>query len=111
MKRLFIAFALLSLGACASTGNVQLDTRNSQIAYVQACSAYGAAFNAALQLRKDGKLNQAQIDQVTLLDSQITPICTGPLPANPTAATQQITAAVTTLGIMEAAHQLQGAPK
>ncbi len=111
MKRLFITLSMLFLGACASTGNVQLDTHSAQVAYVQACSAYGSAFNAALQLRKDGKLNQAQIDQVTLLDSQITPICTGPLPANPAAATQQITAAVTTLGIMEAAHQLQGAKK
>jgi hypothetical protein len=72
-----------------------------QVTYAQACAAYGAAFAGVLQLRKANKLNQVQIDQVTLLDGQITPICTGPLPADASAATQQITAAVTSLTILE----------
>lgn len=97
MKKLAI-IAVLALAGCATT-------QNAQVGYTQACSAYGAAFSTALQLRIAGKLNKAQIDQVTLLDSQITPICTGPLPADPTAATQQITAAVTALAILEAAKE------
>jgi hypothetical protein len=94
MKKLAILVAL-ALAGCATT-------QSAQTGYTQACEAYGAAFSAALQLRIAGKLNKAQIDQVTLLDSQITPICTGPLPADPTAATQQIAAAVTALTILEA---------
>jgi uncharacterized lipoprotein YajG len=94
MKKL-VLIAALALAGCATQ-------QSAQVGYTQACAAYGAAFDAALQLRIAGKLNRAQIDQVTLLDSQITPICTGPLPVDPTAATTQITAAVTTLTILEA---------
>ncbi len=93
MKKLITILAL-ALSACATT-------QSTQVTYVQACATYGAAFDAALQLRIAGKLNQPQIDQVTLLDAQITPICTGALPADPDAATQQITAAVTTLTVLE----------
>jgi hypothetical protein len=67
---------------------------------VQACTAYGAAFEGALQLRIAGKLSAAQVDQVSALDAQITPICTGPLPADADAATRQITTAVTTLTVL-----------
>jgi hypothetical protein len=80
-------------------------TPATQTGYTQACAAYGAAFEVALQARKAGKLNRAQIDQVTLVDSQVTPLCTGALPADPAAATQQITAAVTALTILEVANK------
>src|SRR5574337_670800 len=103
MKRRFlflIGVALTALAGCATT------TQQAQVQYVQACGAYGSAFSAAVQLRSAGKLNQAQIDAVTKIDQQITPICTGPLPANPQAATAQVTAAVTTLGLLGAASQL-----
>ncbi|MEL5850120.1 MAG: hypothetical protein U7M05_12295 [Candidatus Igneacidithiobacillus chanchocoensis] len=98
MKLPLILLPALLLTACATT------TQQTQVQYVQACTAYGAAFNAALALREAGKLTPAQINQVNLLDSQITPICTGPLPADPQAATAQVTAAVTTLAIIEAAQ-------
>jgi hypothetical protein len=93
-----VAACIVSVSGCASTGQAPA----TQVTYTQACAAYGVAFAGALQGRKAGKLSSAQIDQVTLLDSQITPICTGALPADTTAATQQITAAVTTLTILEA---------
>lgn len=95
MKRIALICAILALSGCATT-------QSTQTTYVEACAAYGAAFNVALQLRVAGKMNQSQIDQVTLIDQQITPICTDPLPADPTAATSQITTAVTTLTMMEA---------
>jgi hypothetical protein len=96
-RTLKLSIAAVLLAGCASTTS----TQTAQVNYTQACAAYGAAFAGALQLRKAGKLNQVQVDQVTLLDSQITPICTGPLPTDATAATQQITAAVTALTILE----------
>lgn len=91
---LSLALGCTLLTACATTPQ-------TQVAYVQSCSAYNAAFGAAIVLRESGKLNQSQIDQVTMLDNQITPICTGALPTNPAQATSQITAAVTTLAILE----------
>jgi hypothetical protein len=89
--------AAVLLTGCATTSQAPA----TQVAYTQACAAYGVAFSGALEMRRAGKLTKAQIDQVTLLASQITPICTGTLPADATAATQQITAAVTTLTILE----------
>lgn len=93
----------LALAGCVTPNPNLTPQQSTNLTYTQACAAYGAAFSAALQLRLAGKLNQAQIDQVTLLDSQVTPICTGPLPADSTAAAQQVTAAVTTLTILELA--------
>lgn len=106
MKTRILMLSLLAIASSITACSVPPATSTSaapsvQVAYAQACAAYGAAFSGALQMRKADKLNQAQIDQVTLLDSQITPICTGPLPADAAAATQQITAAVTALTIME----------
>jgi hypothetical protein len=87
----------LALAGCA-TGQPQAP----QVTYTQACAAWGAGFSVALEMRKTGKLTPEQIDQVTILDSQINPICTGPLPTDPAAATVQITSAVTALAIIEA---------
>jgi hypothetical protein len=101
--RLLALLAALSLGglvACSSISGPQATTQSAQVAYVQACAGYAAAFSAALQAREAGKLNGSQIDQITLIDQQVTPVCTGPLPADPTVATQQVTAAVTTLTIL-----------
>jgi hypothetical protein len=100
MKKLMLALCCVAaLAGCANT-------QSTQVSYVQACAGYGVAFNTALNLRIANKLTPAQIDQVTLIDSQITPICTGPLPVNPEAATVQITAAVTSLALIEAINRV-----
>lgn len=96
---------ILALGSAltlAGCGTTMQTPQATQVTYTQACAGYGAAFATALTLRQAGKLNKSQIDQITVLDSQITPICTGPLPADPAAATVQITSAVTALAIIEA---------
>lgn len=98
--------AALLLGGCAAPAPGGTPVQQTQVTYTQACAAYGAAFGVALELRRGGKLNRAQIDQVTLLDNQVTPICTGQLPADPATATQQITAAVTALTILEVAKKV-----
>jgi len=87
----------LSVSACST-----VSTQSAHVAYTRSCAAYGGAFDVMIALRKGGKLNPAQIDQVTIIDSQITPICTGPLPQDLDAATAQVTAAVTSLTILEA---------
>jgi len=94
MKRFLPLILALAMTGCATS-------QSTKAAYVQTCAGYGLAFNAALQLRQAGKLTPAEIDQITMLDAQVTPICTGPLPADPTAATAQVTAAVTTLTMIE----------
>lgn len=96
LHMLIVLCMVCALAACASFApgatSAQVDTQ-----YAQACIAYGAAFNAALQLREGGKLTVAQIAAVNTLDQTVTPVCTGPLPADPQAAIAQITAASTTL--------------
>ena len=103
MKKIIPVILSLVLTACATPPAASLQAQ--QVQYVQACSAYGVAFSAALQMHIDGKLNLAQVNQVTILDSQITPICTGPLPVNPAVVTQQITAAIASLAIIETAQK------
>ncbi len=71
MKKL-IALSLLLAGCTAQQSS-------SPVPLVQACAGYNAAFSAALQARTDGKLNQTQINAITLADESITPVCTGNL--------------------------------
>jgi hypothetical protein len=104
----FVRLSMLGvLGAAAVLAACQTmpghGAQSTQVTSTQACASWGAAFDVALQLRKAGKLNRAQIDQITLLDSQVTPICTGPMPTDPDTAAKQVTAAVTTLTILELA--------
>lgn len=102
MKRFILLIAAAVMLAACTTAGQPPTTQQTQVAYVQACAAYSAAFSAAIAARQAGKLTPEQIQQISLIEAQITPICTGPLPADPTAATQQITTAVTTLGVLAA---------
>jgi hypothetical protein len=105
-KQAAIAALFLSASFLAGCASQPVPTQ-----YIQACSAYQAAFGAAVQLRQAGKLTPAQVTAVSNLDQQITPICTGPLPTDAGAAAGQVTAAVTALGVITAAQALQGATK
>lgn len=109
MKKVLAAFLISALAACSPLSVVAPSTTTPtvsvQVAYAKACVAYGTAFSTALQLRIAGKLTPTQINQVSLLDSQITPICTGALPADPTAAIAQITTAVASLGLLQATQK------
>lgn len=105
MKRFLMLCAAFCIAACTTATT----TQQAQAQYVQACTAYGAAFGTALTLRQAGKLSPAAIAQISSLDQTITPICTGPLPADPALATNQITAAATTLAVIEAVKATTGA--
>jgi len=97
MIRLFLLLPMILwmmlLGGCA--------TISPQAQFLGACSTYATLFQTAVQLRSEGKLNQAQIQQVTLMDQSITPLCTNPMPSDPVTATQSVTRAITTLTILE----------
>lgn len=96
MKRI-IAIAVIILAACSTPPAAH----QTQLGYVQACTAYGAAFTAALDARKAGKLSPGQIKSIGQVDAQITPICTGALPADPQAAAIQITTAIATMATIQ----------
>jgi len=107
MKKLFaMLFAtVLTLGmlaGCNSILGTGATTQSTQVTYVQACTAYGMVFSQAVSARKQDKLSEANIKQISLIEAEITPICTGDLPADPTAAIQQITSAVTRMAILGA---------
>ena len=91
----------LTLGGMALLGGCASTPQAAQAQYVQECAAYGSALTLGAQLKAAGKLNATKVQQLLLIDSQITPICSGQLPADPTSATQKVTAALTTLAILE----------
>lgn len=89
-----LIFMMVLFGGCATT------TQQAQVQYVQACGVYSSLFSTAVQLRSAGKLNAAQVSAISQVDAQITPICSGPLPTDLTIATQKVTTAITTLGLL-----------
>ncbi len=114
MKKFFVALAAaLSLGACSTvpgTNQVTVDVHTMQVRITQACVGYGAAFSTAVELRAAGKLSPTEINQITLISNQVTPICDAKtIPSDPTVALTEVTAAVAQLGVLEAAHAI--APK
>lgn len=95
MKRIIAVIAIAILSACATTQTPQTasSTQSVQVTYTQACTAYSGAFSAALDARKAGKLTPSMIASIGAIDAQITPLCTGSLPANIQSAVTAITSA------------------
>lgn len=106
MKRIIAIIAIAILAACATppvSPTVTPTVQKIQATVTQACTAYGAAFSAALDARRAGKLSLAQIKSIGAIDAQVTPICTGALPADTQAAVIQITAAIANMAIAQGA--------
>jgi hypothetical protein len=99
MKRIIAIAAIIILSACSTPPT----TQSVQVTYTQACTAYDGAFKAALDARKAGKLSPTQIQTIGKIDAQITPLCTGALPADPQAAVVQITSAIATMAATQGA--------
>ena len=89
----------------AATGTAA-STISAQAAWYNACfgpTGYRLSLQSVTALGKAGLLPKSAIPQINLMDQNISPLCeSGKPPANITAATSQITAAVTKLGIDEA---------
>lgn len=109
MKRFLLAVALsVGLLGCAqvSPGSAPVSAASATISpaqlqanWLQACLAYEGV-QAAL-LTNMSRFNKAQLEQIGLVTHQITPLCMKQ-PTDLTDATVKITAAVTTLTILEA---------
>lgn len=93
MKKIFGIAMLLALTACA-TQQVTLEQQ-----YVQSCTAYEAAFKTVNTLDKQNRLSASEIATVLKVDSIVTPLCTGKMPADLNASLTQITQATTTLTV------------
>lgn len=110
---LALCVGTLALSGCMTQGSLtplapgQTPAQKMQVSYTQACAAWDAGFQTALELRRAGKLSPLQVQRISLLDDQATPLCTGPMPTDPNAAAQQVTAAVTALAILEAVQPLE----
>ena len=116
LKKIAGTSCVMLLAGCASvtpttsTGTVATGTAAStisaQAAWYNACfgpTGYRPALQTVTALGKAGLLPKSAIPQINLMDQNISPLCeTTTPPANITAATSQITAAVTKLGIDEA---------
>ena len=116
LKKIAGTSCVMLLAGCASvtpttsTGTVATGTAAStisaQAAWFNACfgpTGYRPALQTVTELGKAGLLPKSAIPQINLMDQNISPLCESTTPpANITAATSQITAAVTKLGIDEA---------
>ena len=116
LKKIAGTSCAMLLAGCASvtpttsTGTVATGTAAStisaQAAWFNACfgpTGYRPALQTVTALGKAGLLPKSAIPQINLMDQNISPLCESTTPpANITAATSQITAAVTKLGIDEA---------
>ena len=116
LKKIAGTSCAMLLAGCASvtpttsTGTVATGTAAStisaQAAWYNACfgpTGYRPALQTVTELGKAGLLPKSAIPQINLMDQNISPLCESKTPpANITAATSQITAAVTKLGIDEA---------
>ena len=91
MKRLLISLSIVLLIGCAS-----VPPENQ---FVQSCQIYDGVLKSALVAAQDGYLSPVQVANLKLINSQVTPICLGPIPTDPQVAVAQITAAVTTLTV------------
>ena len=106
----------LALTGCAtvspmtSSGTPATGTAASTVAaqasWYNACfgpTGYRLSLQSVTALGKAGLLPKSAIPQINLMDQNISPLCESKTPpANLTAATSQITAAVTELGVDEA---------
>ena len=118
MKKILAALTLavgFVLSGCATTasipaGAVTASPTAALTTFYNRCVDYNAALRLTTALGQ--YLTTPEIQQVSLISHTITPICEAP-PANPVAATQQVTAALTRLAIYEAieASALKGAKK
>ena len=95
LKSALVIACVGALTACAT--NNSTTQPNVQVTFVQACGAYESAFGVAVQLRINGQLSPAAIKDISIIDSQVTPICTGPMPADSNTAVAQITTAIASL--------------
>lgn len=117
MKKLILAaMCAASLAGCAtvapgsgpvSASSAAMSQAQLQANWLQACLAYEGAQKAAIA--NMNRMSDANLQRLLIVTHQITPICLKQ-PADLNAATVQITAAVTTIGIISAA-QAAGAVK
>lgn len=99
MKRALMVFLMLAVACLQGCAAFQSTSTPTQlvVSYDKACLAYAGALTTATDLLKAGKLSATAVTEITKVDKVVTPICTGTIPTDPTAATAQITTAVTTL--------------
>ncbi|MDE2254323.1 MAG: hypothetical protein KGL42_08685 [Betaproteobacteria bacterium] len=118
MKKLILAaLCAASLAGCAqvapgsgpvsAASSAAMSQAQLQANWLQACLAYEGAQKAAIA--NMARMSNANLQRLLIVTHQITPICLKQ-PADLNAATVQITAAVTTIGILSAA-QAAGAVK
>jgi len=96
MKK-YLSFLAIWCSICIAACSTTATAPQIQTTYSKACLAYAGALQTASTLASAGKLSAASIAEINQLDAQITPICSQPAPADPTAVTQQIMSAVTNL--------------
>ncbi len=106
MKIFLASFLALALGACAILAPSNGLTPAQQLLAAQqarntACATWSGVFATALAMRQAKTASPTLIQQITLADSQLTPVCTSPLPTDLATIQAQTTQVMTSVGILE----------
>ncbi len=97
LLKFYIIQSLLVVASATPQHPNQPQPTTLQTSLVEACSAYSTAFNAALDLRVQGKLSIPEINSITKFDDQVAPICNGTVPSNPAIQSSIVQAAIANL--------------
>jgi len=106
VKRLLIPLILAAgLGGCALAPTSGMTPAQQLLSAQQArntaCGAWATVFSGAVAIRQAGQASATLIQQINLADSQLTPVCTAPLPTTVSAIQAQTTQVMTSVGILE----------
>ena len=96
-----LGLAFLGLGACATTPNALNSLTAPQQAFIDGCDSYNSLIVFMTQEATLNKLSSGQIATVNQVRKIVYPICSSPMPANPTQATTEILSGVSQLGTVK----------
>ena len=96
-----LGLAFVALGACATTPNALNSLTAPQQAFINGCYSYNSLIVFLTQEATLKKLSGGQIATVNQVRQIAEPICSSPMPANPTQATSEVLSGVAKLGAVK----------
>ncbi len=87
--------------APATPAQTQTKLLKAQDARNTACASWNTYFQLALRLKEAHQASPTLIQQTSLLDQTVTPVCTSPLPTDLNTLTAQTSQVLTNVGLLE----------
>ena len=95
------ALVVMGLAGCATTPNALNSLTAPQQAFINGCYSYNSLIVFLTQEATLKKLSAGQVATVNQVRQVAEPICSSPMPANPTQATSEVLSGVSKLGAVK----------